>query len=74
MVMIRSAGTHLLYTCITIIMIVIMINSMINIMIISIIGDHLNKSLDGFPALIALLSPDENPVRALKVLQSSQNK
>ena len=79
MVMIRSAGTHLLYTCITTIMInirinimIIMMNIMINIMImIIIIGDHLNKSLDGFPALIALLSPDENPVRALKVLQSS---
>ena len=65
--MIRSAGTHLLYTCITI----IMINSMINIMIISIIGDHLNKSLDGFPALITLLPTDENPVGALEVLQSS---
>ena len=89
MVMIRSAGTHLLYTCITTIMIniriniwiIIMINIMIimiiimiimiNIMMMIIIGDHLNKSLDGFPALIALLSTDENPVGALKVLQSS---
>ena len=88
--MIRSAGTHLLYTCITTIMINIRINILIIIMIhimiimiiimiiminimmmIIIIGDHLNKSLDGFPALIALLPTDENPVRALKVLQSS---
>ena len=44
---------------------IIMINIM---MMIIIMGDHLNKSLDGFPALITLLSTDENTVGALKIL------
>ena len=62
MVMMRSEGTHLLYTCI----IDIILN--INIIIIVISPAHLDKSLNSRSTLITLFSTDKDSIRTFQVL------